>query len=562
MNLVELNYKSEFASDVMTSIPYGNIDKTICGCGLTTVALENSENTIIAVPTIYLAINKSVQYPNDRCDNKILAVWGETKQEDIDAYLSTTSVVKIMVTYDSLPKVEYLLDTCRLVIDESNELLSKTKLKPQVIYKVFSIAERYRDTVSFISATPNPLHYMPKWISEINQVKINWEQTIKAKPILCERTYPFKSLREEFIKPLKDNGSITVADKTFSKVIVFINSVSQIAEVVKDSGLDKNDCGIICGDSLKNDVKIIGITRYTSGNMPKYLFITSTGFCGIDLYDDTAMTIVVSNTNKQWQMIDMLTDLKQAVSRQRNKNNPNYGSYIYIYNQSVFNNTENDLMSMLDSTYLKINKSIRIYDMAVASGDEDGFVPYPDFTAYTIFKDNRYEINEQAFQADKYFILEIRNQYTRGFDIKGGLDSSVEIEPVELPNNISYKDLVEHFKENNIDGVVNWGVYSTKTNWISIIESSYKFYKKVWTDFTYARDMVENYGDEFELIKVEIKSMFKKGERYKRSDITTTLQAYYNHKGISRKAKYSDLSEIMDYKDITIRGIRMVEILK
>ncbi len=47
-------YEAEYASEVLSSIPTGYIDKTVCGCGLTTVALENAESVIIAVPSIEL----------------------------------------------------------------------------------------------------------------------------------------------------------------------------------------------------------------------------------------------------------------------------------------------------------------------------------------------------------------------------------------------------------------------------------------------------------------------------------------------------------------------------
>lgn len=67
-------YDAEYASEVMDSIPIGYVDKTICGCGLTTVALENPENIIIAVPTIGLMQNKIEQYPNKRCDYNVLGV--------------------------------------------------------------------------------------------------------------------------------------------------------------------------------------------------------------------------------------------------------------------------------------------------------------------------------------------------------------------------------------------------------------------------------------------------------------------------------------------------------
>ena len=71
---IDLKFDVEFASQAMDKIPNGYINKTVCGCGLTTVALENAINTIIVVPTINLVINKVEQYPNDKCNYKILGV--------------------------------------------------------------------------------------------------------------------------------------------------------------------------------------------------------------------------------------------------------------------------------------------------------------------------------------------------------------------------------------------------------------------------------------------------------------------------------------------------------
>ena len=276
------------------------------------------------------------------------------------------------------------------------------------------------------------------------------------------------------------------------------------------------------------------------------------------------MTIVVSNTAKNWQMIDMLTDLKQAVSRQRNKSNPNYGSYIYIYNQTLFSKSEDELIEMLESIRTKLNKSIRIYDSALLTGDEDGFVPYDDFKAYTLFKDGRYVINEQAFLADKYFILEIRRQYTKGFDIKGNLDNVTEINEIELPKlpkSTTYSDLVTFFNSENKDGVIDWGIYSTKTDWIQIIETSYRFYKKTWMNVSYAKKMIENYGDDFELTKLEIKRLFVVGNRYTRKEVKETLQKLYDANNLKRKAKHTDLDEVMTVRHKKVKGERFIEIL-
>lgn len=489
-----LKIEAEYASEVLKTIPSGYIDKTICGCGLTTVALENEEDTVIAVPTIYLAMNKSEQYPNERYAGKVLAVYGNTSMDEINFYWQTNRTRKIMVTYDSLDKIVHLLDRCKLVIDESNELLSRTKLKPEIIDKVFKIAYNYKDTVSFISATPTPLEYMPDWVSDIDQIKIEWSNTDKAKPILCERTYPIKSLKNEFICPLKENGSMTVAHKKFSKLIIFINSIKEIVDIVRESELDKNECGIICGDSLKNDIKIRGINRYVTGVLPTYLFITSSGFCGIDLVDSDAMTIVVSTTSQKWKMIDTLTDLKQAISRQRNKNNPNYGSFIYIYNQTIFKKSKDELLKELNGTYSKISDTIALYDLAVKNNRTNGFEPYPDFTAYTIFRGNSYEINEQAFNADAYFIMETRNQYSKGFDIRSSFGSIDEVVADVLPKEVTYKELVAYFNDCHVDGKMDWCECSTKVEWISLIESSYRLYKQTWKDQSYAKRMVESYG--------------------------------------------------------------------
>ena len=121
-----LEFNAEYASQVMTQIPYGYIDKTVCACGLSTLALENDKNTIIAVPSTELIENKVAQYPNERFGGEIFGVLGGVSIDDINNWIlnNDQQPIKIMVTYDSLWKVEHLLNVCDIVIDESNELLT------------------------------------------------------------------------------------------------------------------------------------------------------------------------------------------------------------------------------------------------------------------------------------------------------------------------------------------------------------------------------------------------------------------------------------------------------
>lgn len=566
-----LKFKAEYASDVMSVIPAGYIDKTVCGCGLSTVALENSVDTIIAVPSVELIRNKIAQYPNSRSSNVILGVYGGVSKSDIEEYLSKNSPIKIMVTYDSLHRIEHLLDVCHLVIDESNKLLSSSELKSKskstsktvdITTKVFDIAERYKDTVSFISATPTPLEYMPTWVSEIEQIKMEWENTIKATPILLERTYPYKSLTNEILRPLNTENVLNLGNTTIKKVIVFMNSVESIVRVCKDSELSKEDVAIIASTSIENDVKIKGYNRLSNpNNLPKYTFVTSSGFEGIDLNDDDAISVVVSNTSKSYQMIDVLTDLKQAISRQRNKKNPNYSKFVYLYNQSIFSQTKEELEAELDDRYSSLVNAIYLWEVAKTSDKRSGFKyteDNKDFITYTNYTEENetYTINENLFKADRYFILNIREQYQKGFDIKGDYTSYEVIEKPEIIADVDYKGMVELY---NATGDIEQ--YSYKYDYYKLINDCVKLYGKVWTDQTYAKKMVEEYHNEYGRLILTLRTKFQEGKIYAIKTVKTILQEVYNEYQISRTAKSTDLQEFMLVREFRSNQGRYVEVI-
>jgi hypothetical protein len=566
-----LKFDAEYASEVMNVIPAGYIDKTICGCGLSTVALENNVHTVIAVPSVELIRNKVAQYPNDRSNKILFGVYNDIGVSDINEYVSKTKIVKIMVTYDSLWKVEHLLTFCHLVIDESNKLLSSSSLKSNsktssksvdITTKVFDLSYRYKETVSFISATPTPLEYMPKWISEIPQIKIEWSNTIKAKPILMERTYPYKSLTSEILSPLNEKGNINLCGLTISKVIVFMNSVENIVKVIKESSLQKEDVAIIAANSIENDLKIKGYNRLTNPKqLPKYTFITSSGFEGIDLEDEEAINIVVSNTGKHYQMIDMLTDLKQAISRQRNKQNPNYDKFIYIYNQSIFSKTNEELLQELNDKQSSLEEAIYLWEIAKKDNKRNGFKyteENKDFITYTNYNPDTesYELNYNLFQADKYFILNIREQYKKGFDLKGEYEDYSVVKAPDAVKSMSYIDMVKLYNETG-----NIEEYKYKSDYYTLITQSLQLYNKVWANYTYAKQMVENYSNEYVRVQLTITHLFKEGEKYDVKEVKQKLQKVYDDYGINRKAKSTDLQEFMFVKEVKSNGCRFVEVI-
>lgn len=584
-NFQIINYDAEYASQVMTNLPYGYIDKSIPGCGLTTVALEGNRNTIIAVPNNSLINNKVAQYPNDRCNFEILGVQEGVNQEDISDYLmrceSNNQPVKIMITYDSLLKVKDLLkdESYDLVIDESHKLLKYAKVKVKdkdlkrkdVLTTLLEIAYEVKERVSFISATPIPLEYMPEWIGkELDLIKMNWSNTIKAAPLRMQRDYPFQALKNEIIRSIIDSGYFKIKDTKYKKVIVFLNSVSEITKALDGLEYDKEDIAYIAGSSSQSSIKLKDLNKLeTPDNLPKITFITSAGYDGIDLYDEEAISVVVSSTSKDFTMTDIATDLQQAISRQRIKTNEHYGKYIFIYNQTIFDKTEEELLKNINELKEDIESSIYLYNKNANSDDDKAkrgvsFLTKEsrDFSAYTIYNEelNEFRTNEQVFNSDKYFVLKVRKQYEEGFNIRAALGELGELVNETIISERltkSYKDYAAYYNKNK-----NWNEEFTNKDWKEIVEISVRLFKKAKLNYTNAKEDIANYVNPSDGIKSQIVRKFNVGTSYNRAEVKSILQTIYDQNNIKRKAKHSDLNEFFEVKERKSNGERYCEILK
>jgi hypothetical protein len=120
---------------------------------------------------------------------------------------------------------------------------------------------------------------------------------------------------------------------------------------------------------------------------------------------------------------------------------------------------------------------------------------------------------------------------------------------------------VKYFEKHHVNGNIDWGHYSTRYEWIQIIEDSYRLYKKVWKDFSYATEMVKNYLNLYERIRVEVKGSFAVGSSYTRSQIKNCLGEIYGKHEIKRTPSHLDLNDMFITKEKKIKGERMVEII-
>ena len=151
------NYLSEIEDFKMPTNCLFNKGKT--GCGGTELALNQDGHTIIAVPFINLAKNKAI--PNERVKYEVLAVYGDVSRQSIEDYANSHETLKILVVYDSLPKlVETLTELGYnvykdffLLVDEYHILLNHYSFRNKPIKALLNIAPNF-ERVTYMSATP------------------------------------------------------------------------------------------------------------------------------------------------------------------------------------------------------------------------------------------------------------------------------------------------------------------------------------------------------------------------------------------------------------------------
>ena len=422
-------------------IPAGLIDKTDCGCGLTSFAIEKEAgNVVIAVPSISLVENKVNQYPNERYGYELFGVVGGVGEEDISTYIAECEAenrsFKIMTTYDSLPKLTGLLSKAHLIIDEWQMLNFWAPLKSNrserdydrdVMTKVVDIADYYRDSVSFITATPlDDAEYLAaEWTWDLNRYKMYWEDDESIENSTSKRELPplyaVKALsptawvRDCLVNPIVKDGSVSFGDYECKKLIVYVNSVEAFVNICK--GVDKDNCAILCSDKEQNDERIKGYKRLSDPvNLPQFTFVTSTGWQGIDLYDAEAVSVVISympDVNSTHCLVDTDAQLKQILGRQRMTANASYGGGIFVYHRLSVDDVEMYKEAKGDN-FARVKDTIYLYNKNIERGEEVEsskkiLLESSTFRNYANPKGYKFEANEQLRCSDKYIINMLEN---------------------------------------------------------------------------------------------------------------------------------------------------------
>lgn len=344
-------------------LPKGILNKGVTGCGATSVAIEDEHKTIICSPRINLIKNKVGQHKG------LFGVFGDVKNDEIMAYLEKAETPKIMVTYDSMPRLAKLIDDksdWRVVVDEYHYLLIDSGFRSDKAIALLDVVNEF-DYVTYLSATPIADKYIQgmEHFKDVPYTKLIWGDRVER--IYVEREVSAKPI-DNAIKIVRNyqNGNFPKEGDAVSKeCVIFLNSVTNIANIIHQTKIPPEDVNIIVADTEENRKLVRQIGKgYDIGIIPlegephkMFTFCTSTAFAGCDFYSPCASTFVISDNKKVHTSIDIATELAQIAGRQRLACNPFRKTMVFIYNVDIGESNADIYKNAIEQ---KLEKSIKM----------------------------------------------------------------------------------------------------------------------------------------------------------------------------------------------------------
>lgn len=568
-------------------LPNGILNKEIPGCGATTVALTDEHKTIICSPRNELLKNKHEQYPDT------LLVIGGVDTKEIEAYLQTAELPKILVSYDSVYKligcIKYKSDW-RVVVDEFQCLLADSSFKSEIELHFLDNSRSF-PYVTFLSATPILDKYLEQidYFKDMNYYQLDWEEKDIVR-VYRERTKNPINAALEIVRYYQNGNYPSVyvnGERIYSKeCVIFLNSVNNIVNIIKQTELKPEEVNIIVGNSDDNDRQIARIGEgFKRGRIPlkgethkKFTFCTSTAYAGCDFYSTNAATFVISDCNRPNTAVDIATELVQIAGRQRLACNPFRQFLTFVYNvnaEEVEQETFNEhLCRKVNVTLDEIRDNNNAGEALRAKRIKD-FRRIPDNVkyqdSYTMYDEQKGEFvfNRLAYVNEQYCFDVQKFNYQKGVIVKKLLqDSSFDVS--ENQTYAVYQEQLKHLikKEPFVDRMQAYCEYRAKQGLIvnlamSTLESKYPELRYYYEALGVDRIKALNYKEkkllnEIHIMKTknkirhELHGIIHIGDRILTTDIQQTLHDVYDRLGIDKSLKATDLNEFFEIHPVKI----------
>ena len=372
-----------------------------------------------------------------------MAVYGDVKNAEIENYLKNSPKPKILATYDSMPRLSSLSkdkSDWRVVVDEYQYLLIDSGFKSETEMFLLEVLKGF-PFVTYLSATPIADKYMlemdcfkdvPYKVLEWSKVEQRFVKRVQSKNPINNAIEIVRNYQQGIY------ASVIVNDRKVEskECVIFLNSVANIVNIIKHTGLQADDVNIIVASTAENEslVKKLG-KDYGIGCIPlkgeqhkKVTFCTSTAFAGCDFYSTCASTFVISDNRKVHTSIDIATELAQIAGRQRLECNPFKNTTTFIYNVDV---GENDSSSYKTALECKLQKSVKNANHKNSVTDKDireSFIKetvdsqrlnkYSDSYVWYDSVNDRFSVNRMAYLNDRFSFDVQRENYLNGIKVK------------------------------------------------------------------------------------------------------------------------------------------------
>lgn len=440
-----VNYLNEW---VGFELPRGIVNKGITGCGATTLAIEDAHKTIICSPRINLIKNKSRQHKGT------LAVYGDVRNVEIEDYLRNSPKPKLLATYDSIPRLSNIIkdkSDWRVVVDEYQYILIDSGFKSETEMLLLEELKKF-PYVTYLSATPIADKYMLQmdWFKDLPYTILEWNNVEKRVVNRVQSKNPINNAVEIVRNYQRGIYASTIVNGGMvesKECVIFLNSVTNIVNIIKQTGLQSDEVNIIVAFTGENEflVKKLGKDKqgiaYEIGSIPlkgephkKFTFCTSTAFAGCDFYSTCASTFVVSDNKKANTSIDIATELAQIAGRQRLECNPFRNTITFIYNVDVGESKESSYKATLNEKWQKSVKNANYKnsvtdkdlkeDLIKETNDSQRLNKYSISYVWYDSVNQRFSVNRMAYLNDNFSYDVQKENYLDGISVRKQLEDS------------------------------------------------------------------------------------------------------------------------------------------
>lgn len=380
-------------------LPWGGsfiLDKTITGCGATTLFLSDGIPTILCSPRrelLYCKTNapqfkgKVFMFRDaDKAGADVIDLENEMIQYVYQCNVPFMQMTpKILTTYDSFKHVVQRLceancfDRFRIIVDEAQALFTDAAFKGGVEIE-FLQNLMHSNRVIFLSATPYIEEYLDQidYFKGLPYVKLEWPESTLHPTNIEKRPYYRGSVIQTATKIIEDyRHTGYFAEKMVNGVAVrstqavfFLNNVRDIVSIIKKCSLSPKETNIICANQDRNTKRLKQL-GHSLGHAPQngeqhktFTFATKCSFEGTDFYSPCAYTYIFSDINQKNLALDISLDLPQIMGRQRLSSNPfRYdATFFYKVDMDFSDKKEQEFMADISHKDSLTKKWIKQYE--------------------------------------------------------------------------------------------------------------------------------------------------------------------------------------------------------